>query len=211
MRHILAIIALLNFGLQAVAQYDVSYTNTAGPISWTVPNNPCVTEYTFEAWGGGANGNPTTGSGVEGGGAGGYARVTVTGVTPGQIFTINVGAGGVNGGSSTVVDPTNTTILTATGGTGQNGGNGTITIGTNPYTSTGGNGANGVQPAAGVYGSGGGGGAGGLGVNGVTPADACCWANGYDGQWSAGGGGRGNGGSGGAGAFAGNYLSLIHI
>ena len=203
---ILGLFFTLISSIAAYAQYDTTITTTGAQIVWTVPTNTCITAYTFEAWGGGANGNTTTGSPVNGGGAGGYARVTATGLTPGQTFTITVGASGVNGTASTVVNPSGTTIITANGATGQTGGTG-VASGTDPYTSSGGNGANGAQLNAGAWGSGGGGGAGGLGVNGVTPEVACCWANGIDGQWSAGGGGKGNGGSGGAGAYDGNYCA----
>ena len=181
------------------AQYEQRFT-TAGTFTvWTVPNDPCITEYTFEVWGGGANGADAQQS--PGGGAGGYARVTVTGVTPNQTFTVFVGGATQ---ASYVINPAGTTILSANGATGQAGAAGTIAIGSNPNTQTGGNGANSASGGGG-WASGGGGGAGGAGTNGGNSTPTCCWSGVFDGMWSEGGAGKGNGGSGGRGGYDGNY------
>ena len=59
------------------SQYSYVATTTGTEIVWTVPTNTCITAYTFEAWGAGANGLVAGTHGAAGGGAGGYARVTV--------------------------------------------------------------------------------------------------------------------------------------
>ena len=84
--------------------------STPGTYNWTVP--PCVTSITLDVWAGGGGGGAvwsqftSASSGptsyelcttAGGGGGGGYVRRTYT-VTPGQVYTIVVGAGG-NGGT----------------------------------------------------------------------------------------------------------------
>ncbi len=209
--YILTLHLLVFAGYKAKAQYDTTITTTGATVVWTVPTNTCITEYTFEAWGGGADGLTTVTSdrGAAGGGAGGYARTTVTGVTPGQTFTISVGA---KEQDSWVKNPANVTILTAEGATGQAGASGTIAIGTNTFVTTGGSGAaqanNGNNAGGGSndpWSGGGGGGAGGDGIAGDTPVSTGGWASGVDAKWSSGGAGRGGGGAGGRSAYEGNY------
>jgi hypothetical protein len=81
------------------------FTN-GGTTNWICPSN--VTSVQVECWGaGGAGGSaykPGSGNALGGGGAGGsYAKKTNLTVVPGNIYTINVGAGGVstitNGGT----------------------------------------------------------------------------------------------------------------
>ncbi len=95
--------------------------------SWTVPSG--VTSVQVEAWGGGGAGGYAKGTWTDlykatgSGGGGAYAASTVT-VTPGEIFTITVGTGGVgntespgNGTASRVIR-SGTTLVLAVGGTG---------------------------------------------------------------------------------------------
>jgi len=66
------------------------------PYTWTVPAG--VTRVMVEMWGaggGGSNGTPGPGFGI-GGGGGGYARAFLR-VTPGTVYSIQVGGGGANG------------------------------------------------------------------------------------------------------------------
>lgn len=64
---------------------------TAGTFSWTVPAG--VTQLMLEAWGAGQGGGKKSGTAVKGGDGGSYAKAMMT-VTPGEVLTINVGAGG---------------------------------------------------------------------------------------------------------------------
>lgn len=68
--------------------------------SFTVPAG--VTQLEVEAWGGGAGSYASTSGNPAGGaGAGGYARKRITGVTPGQVIAVTVGAGGAAGVTGT--------------------------------------------------------------------------------------------------------------
>lgn len=72
-----------------------------GTISnnFTVPAN--VTRVEVELWGGGSGSFASTSSAASGGGSGGgYARKRITGLVPGQVIAVTVGAGGVAGGIS---------------------------------------------------------------------------------------------------------------
>src|ERR1700745_2556716 len=81
----------------AIAQVTTQTFNCTGaPQSYAVP--PCVTSVTVEAWGaGGGGGGVDTYTGSPGGG-GAYA-MSVFSVTPGQVLTIYVGCGGLQGGA----------------------------------------------------------------------------------------------------------------
>ena len=139
--------------------------------------------------GGGAGGGATDGA-VSGGGGGGAVQKTTIAVTPGQVYTTTIGAGG-------------------TGVTGANGGDGGNTI----FTGTGGtvtaNGGKGAPFATGasVYGIGGAGGTGTFnGGNGGT-ADNTASGSGAGGAGDAGNGGNGSpsaAGTGGAGSIPAN-------
>lgn len=189
-------------------------TFTSGTTTWIVP--PCVTEITVQVWGGGGGGGGSTsrqgGSGSEweacsqggGGGGGGFASRTYS-VTPGEIYTIVVGAGGAGGigssGSSSSIVANN----------GQSGGNSTFsgpaTISTGTLTAFGGGFGGGAwsnntsgYSHIGYDGAAGIGGAGG--INGTTYFQG---GNGSSGRHSAscydvsgaGGGGAGTSGNGG--------------
>lgn len=76
-----------------------TFTNP-GTWTWTAPAG--VTSVTVEAWGGGGGGGRATGNPARGGGgAGGQYAKRVVSVTPGQSYTVVVGAGGAGGSSST--------------------------------------------------------------------------------------------------------------
>lgn len=144
--------------------------STPGTYSFTVPAG--VTQLDVQAWGGGGRGGSRTSgsSGYGGGGGGAFASRTIT-VTPGQSYTVTVGAGSNNngspGGDSFFIN--NTTLL-AVGGqsvpnnttAGAAGGAATSCVGTVRFS-----GGNGNSGLANAYGGGGGAGAGPLG-NGLS-------------------------------------------
>ncbi len=155
--------------------------------TYTVP--PGVTSIVVNVWGGGGGGGggnsscTAQGSG-SGGGGGGFAQSTLT-VTPGEVYTVTVGAGGTAGPYQADGGPGGSSTFTGVGGTvsatggGQglnalgcgtvNGGvGGTGTSGTILFS--GGNGSQGISPS-GITGIGGGG--AGSGSNGSTPANTC--------------------------------------
>ncbi|MBW7867484.1 MAG: gliding motility-associated C-terminal domain-containing protein [Brumimicrobium sp.] len=212
---------------------QVNYT-TPGTYSWTVP--PCVTEITVKVWGGGGGGGGTSsrqgGTGSEweactgggGGGGGGYAQRTYT-VTPGETYTIVVGAGGVQGigtngnavagtggtgGTSTFSGPATTGpgTLTGTAGTGGTGASANNTsgfnhIGDNGVGGTGGMGSNGTINSQGGSGSGGSHSASCADLSGAGGAAGSSGGNGAAGQFigpcphtAAMAGGTGNNGGG---------------
>lgn len=162
--------------------------NFTSSTTWTVP--PGVTSITVNSWGGGGGGGggndgcSAQGTG-SGGGGGGFAQSTIA-VTPGQVYTLSVGAGGTAGaydangtaGGATSFSGNGITPVTATGGgfgTGASGcttiaggAGGTGTSGTVLFT--GGAGSEGIS-ASGITGVGGGG--AGSGSNGSTPANTC--------------------------------------
>lgn len=105
-----------------------------GSCTWSVPTG--VTRATFEIWGGGGGGGGkcccVCNHGGPGGAGGGYARKSIA-VTPGDVYTICVGGGGMqcvagacayhwccygNPGCSTYVTGTNLSNFCATGGDG---------------------------------------------------------------------------------------------
>ena len=213
------IIAILLFPSIIYGQSSQIYS-TPGTYTWTVP--PCVNEITVEAWGGGGGGgavwsrfNPTDNgspsaeacTAAGGGGGGGFARRTYA-VTPGQVYTIVVGAGGAGG-------TVNNSLSSNRAQNGSVGGNSTFsgpaTVGPGTLTAFGGNGgfaANFLRSNCnggcwinheGVNGNGG---TGGSGANGTTMFTG---GNGAAGVHSgstndrsgAGGGGAGNAANGG--------------
>jgi hypothetical protein len=96
---------------------NVATFTSTGTSTWTVPDG--VTRILAEAWGGGGGG-----SAFSGGGGGGYVAGTFS-VTPGDVITLIIGAGGtagtstVNGGAG---DPTAVSVgpngINASGGFG---------------------------------------------------------------------------------------------
>jgi len=176
--------------------------------TWTVP--PGVTSVLVNVWGagggggGGFNGCSAQGLG-SGGGGGGFAQSTLS-VTPGDVYTITVGAGGAAGaynanggagGSSSLSGPGGT-VAASGGGLGLGGGAcGTVAGGaggagtTGTILFSGGSGSSGIHTgssATGVSGKGGGG--AGSGSNGTTPPNTCAGAGtGGTGTYPGGNGG----------------------
>lgn len=124
----LSLIFTLTFllhSLQANAQSPESFTSP-GTYDWTVP--PCVTSITVKVWGAGGGGggaiailrnssDPEACAGAGGGGGGGYTSQTFT-VTPGQTYTITVGAGGTGGAGGAGTWNGGITTQPTQGGTG---------------------------------------------------------------------------------------------
>ena len=80
--------------LSTTGAKKVFFNAAASTQTWTVPNG--ITCATFELWGGGGTGSPMcccTCYGGTAGMGGAYALKTVA-VTPGSVYTINVGQGG---------------------------------------------------------------------------------------------------------------------
>jgi hypothetical protein len=108
---------------------------TPGTTSWTVPAD-WTSDNMIELWGGGGgggNGGSVSSLAGSGGGGGGYARiVNTTSLTPGQVVTVAVGAGGAYGPNGiTAAQPGGTTIFGSVSATGGSGG-------TTQYASAGG-------------------------------------------------------------------------
>lgn len=195
MKYLLIILWLAVQTLLSVAQAAVVSFTSPGSLNWTVPAG--VTSITVEAWGGGGAGGGATGNPAKGGGGAGgqYAR-KVFAVTPGNVYTVVVGAGGTgstgngtNGGDSTFA----ATSVVAKGGaggsvaSGANGaaGSGSTTGGVGTVVYAGGNGSAGAG-ATGIGGAGGGG-AGSTGAGGSASGDT-------GGAGTASGGGAGGDG-----------------
>ena len=173
------------FGTFINAQTTLPFTSP-GTTTWTVP--ACVTSITVQAWAGGGGGGAAwsrfdpAGNSITsdeictsagGGGGGGFVQ-RVYAVTPGQVYTITVGAGG-NGGTI------NTSLASNRAQNGSSGGNSTFsgpaTVGPGILTAIGGSGggaANILRSCLGGcsgaihQGSNGFGGSGGAGTGGTT-------------------------------------------
>lgn len=193
----------------------------SGTATWTAPSG--VTTADVACWGGGGGGfdDNTSANGGAGGGGGAFASSTVA-VTPGNNYTVTVGAGATENGNGT--DSTFTgddKTVTADAGTGAtsataNGTGGTEANSTGDVENAGGDGADalttddtggGGGAAAGPHGDGGAGaagqastGGGGGGGNGGTAG------SGQTGGSSTNGGAGGNGGSGTAGSNASYHI-----
>ncbi|HXC03228.1 MAG TPA: T9SS type A sorting domain-containing protein, partial [Bacteroidia bacterium] len=145
-------------------------------------------------WGGGGGGGGsthTTQTDFSNGGGGGGGACSVNSsipVTPGQVWTITIGAAGVGstgaggpGGTTTFVNGATTYSAgggaggtagtTATGTANAGGAGGSTGTGTVHSGGTGSAGNNGTSNTTGITGTGGG--AGGSGANGTSPASAC--------------------------------------
>lgn len=194
--------------------------STPGTYSWVVP--ACVNYVTVEAWGGGGGGGgniavlATSGgetcTGAGGGGGGGYAARTY-GVTPGQTYTIVVGAGG-SAGAAGVGTTASITTPAGAGGVGQSSTfSGPATVGPGTLTASGGNGGTGAGgrntsssnclAVNGAAGTGGSGGNGSVNYTGGNGAAGLILDHSTD-KSGGGGGAAGPGGNGGAAPAAGS-------
>ncbi len=169
--------------------------------TWVCPDGVYDIKVECRGGGGGGQSIPGTNAAQGGGGGGAYAEHGAVPVTPGNTYTITIGAGGgvaTTGGSTTFVGDSSTTV-TAVGGTGctttasTGGAGGLASASTGQTKFNGGNGGNGAA-IGGTGGAGGGEGAGSSadGHNGTNSV-------GFNTNGQAGGTG-GNGGDGGKGA-----------
>lgn len=197
---------------------------TPGTYNWTVPS--CVTVVKVEAWAGGGGGGGTIGIirtsgddgfntsevcvGAGGGGGGGFTSRTIA-VTPGQVYSVVVGAGGTAGpaGSGTWNGGISTPAGTGgTGGTSSFSGNG---VNLQATGGTGGGGASGYHNLAagvcllvnGTSGTGGTGSAGSVNFTGGNGAPGLILSHSTD-KSGGGGGAAGPGGDGGNAALGGS-------
>jgi len=185
-------------GSQGYGFHGMAYSESAGVTNWTVPAG--ISKVEIELWGGGGGASGANGGS---GGGGGYATGFYD-VTPGQVLTITIGAGGtaamypsigIDGGTSSVVG-----LLTATGGKGGSGvgaiggsasggqmnlsgGDGTD-LGGNSQGNTFGGVSGGSSPRGGAGGATKGSGTSGLGTdgNGKAPGGGGGAASGYAGR-----------------------------
>lgn len=207
-QRVLLPVLLLMIG--ALVQASTVTFNASG--TWTAPAG--VTSVTVEAWGGGgAGGGQNLGSdGGGGGGGGAYSKIVSLPVTPGNNYTVTVGAGGIgvsggNGGAGGDSYFLNTSTVLAKGGAG-----GLRSTGTPPAGVAGGAAAAGVGTTKFSGGNGGAGRDSSTGRGGPGGSSAGTAANGTNGPavWStltaaaapAGGGIGGNGGDSGSNGFA---------
>ena len=185
--------------ITAVSSPQNSTYTTPGSYSWTCPTG--VTSVSVVAVGGGGVGNDASNGGGAGGG-GGLGYKNNISVTPGQSYTVVVGAApaqdsGNDGGDSYFI---NTSTVKGGGGDGSttsNGGNG------GTYTGDGG-GNGGAGGAGGSTYEGGGGGAGGYSADGGDGGGGNGSQHPND-SGLAGRGDNGSGGSGGGGGYGGGY------
>lgn len=204
-----------SFTTQNINAGVVKAFTATGTASWTAPADVTQIEVLVVAGGGGGGGTGGSGSGPRGGGgAGGLIYNSQYPVTPGQTYTVTVGAGGAGGGNELNGTSGSNSVfgsLIAIGGGGGSGLNGGSTplgltggsAGGSAYTLSAVAGTPGQGFAGGVSftngsGAGGGGGAGGVGSNG--PGQDAGGAGGAGLQFGisgapsfyAGGGGSGN-------------------
>ena len=185
-----ALCLLIDFG-SSFAQTASQTFGTAGTYTFTVPTG--VTSITVQAWGGGG-GARGDGTDARGGGGGGAYASSVLVVTPGQTFTVVVGAGGTatsnpgQSGQNAVFGNDLVIAAGGTGGTNSGGAGGTVaaSIGTTRFAG----GTGGSRSTASGAGGGGGGSA-------FATSNGNNGANASGNTGGAGGTGAGNGGNGG--------------
>ena len=204
-----------------VAYGEVIFSST-GSQSWTVPTD--VYNVSALAIGGGGGGSPSTlsSNGISGGGGGGGALHWKSfNVSPGDIYTIIVGAGGSGGtgagnnnasnGGESSISLNSDFIIRAGGGTKGTYGttSGYVNGGQSYYDSIGGGGGNGGRGGTGSNGNtgGGGGGAGGYSGNGGDGSVGTSY-NETAGLGGGGGGGTGHNGFTGAGYVGGGGVGI---
>lgn len=213
-KHLLFLIAftLLQIVFIRLNAQTTKVFSTPGTTQWTVP--PCVTSITVKVWGGGGGGGGTSSRQTNtdeeactqggGGGGGGFSMRTYS-VTPGEVYTIVVGAGGMGGvgtngnaaagnggtGGTSTFSGNATTPFGSLTGYGGNGGGGASAynnnnghhIGDNGIGGTGGSGANGTSIFSGGSGSTGSHSAGCVDISGAGGGGAGTTSNGSDGQY----------------------------
>ena len=163
--------------------------SSPGTYTWTAPTG--VMSVQAEAWGPGGNGAYFTPLYISGGGGGGgaYAKKSSVSVTPGQQYSIVVGAAGSStktsfSGTAVVADfGLNGAQATTNMSPGIGGPGGQAANSTGDVKQPGASGGNAGSPYGGYGGGGGNGGAGGLGGQGSPNG------NGYPGSSPGGGGG----------------------
>jgi hypothetical protein len=172
---------------------------TPGTTSWVAPTgvySVCVVCV------GGGGGPAANGSGASGGGGGGLGWKNNIAVTPGQSYTVTVGAGGARaitgtagaGGQSFFIDPT---IVAGNGGGGGTCASDVVGTGGTFVGDGGGNGGNGGSRGGSAADAGGGGGAGGYSGTGGA-GGSVVGGVGQNGNLGAGGSGGGGGACGSA-------------
>jgi hypothetical protein len=172
------------------------YFTTPGAASWTVPSDWNSSNNYVEVISGGDSGAPAGATGARantGGGGGGYARKSNISLTIGASVSYTVG--GIGGESWF----SGSTIVRASGASGQTPGSGTH----GDVLRTGGSGGNKGALAGGGCGQGAGGGGGGAffggdGGTGGTGSSGSGWAPGCSNQYGGGGGGSAGTSSGGS-------------
>lgn len=187
---------------------EVLYT-TPGTFTWIAP--PGITQVYVECVGGGGGGGGNIGNqGAGGGGGGAYAARQAVPVTPGNTYTVVVGAAGsggttaTDGGSSTFTGDSSVQVIAVGGSHGSNtnvnggaGGQASSSTGDPGLVFSGGAGGTGISSAAE-------GGAGG-GASGNKAATGNAGANGTGTTTGAVGGAGANGG--GSGGHGGDYTT----
>lgn len=209
-------IAVDSFTINIVYSPDpggVLFTTT-GSHSFTIPDG--VETFSAVAVGGGGGGTNYNGSGGAGGGGGALAYVNQVACTPGDVWTVFVGAGGLqavnqnggDGGDSYIENPSNIKVLHAGGGGGGLGqsffngvtdNGGAVIVGDGGGAGGGGGGRMGVSDAGGGGGAGGYSGAGGDSRAGNVAPDA--GTGGGGGGGAPGGASDAAGGGGGVGLY----------
>ena len=182
------------------------FTNT-GQQTWTCP--PGVTQVSVLVVAGGGSG----GSFAGGGGGGGQTRVFATPTNPGQLYYLDVGAGGSGGGTGNNSNFSGNTAYAGNGGgTGSTTGHGGTHTGGAGGTSGTGNGGGSASGNSGLTMRAAGGGGGGSGNNGGNAQSQEQGGTGANGQvytfagvnyWVGGGGGGGGSNAAGTGTYGG--------
>lgn len=117
--------------------------STAGSFNWTCPTG--VTEVTVECWGGGGagGGQNDTRDGGGGGGGGAYSAKTMI-VVPGNIYSVNVGTGGIGVAGGTGGDGNDSWFIDIITVLAKGGKGGQPSTGTPPPGGLGGDAAGGI-------------------------------------------------------------------
>jgi len=181
---------------QAVGVGGGTEYKTSGSGTWTIPAG--VTTVTVTVLGPGANGGRGQYASTGGGGAGGLAIKTLTGLTPGNTLSYVVGT--TTGGVNSTVSSGSQTISTVTGGYGAQPGDSSSTGGTGGTASGGdlnipGQKGYDYEATGSQYDCAGGSPGGGFGFGGLVNGSTGTYGNGATG-YGAGGGGNNAGATG---------------